>query len=366
MIAVRVIAVVAGAWIVLATLGSAVRTVILPRGVPARITRVVFVAMRLVFQFRARPSASYERRDRVMATYAPLSLLMVLVVWLALIAAGYTLIFWGLAGHGWVRSLELSGSSVFTLGFILPAGLQSTLLTFSEAAIGMAMLAMLITYLPSIYSAFARREALVTALEVRAGSPPSGVRMVEFFHVMGFLGSLGEFWDRWEGWFADVEESHTSFPVLVFFRSQQPHQSWVTAAGAVLDGASLLVSCVQGPREPPAEFVIRAGTLALRRICDYFSIPYPADPHHPADPITISRQEFDEAYDRLRDGGVPVRPDRERAWADYAGWRVNYDAALVELAGLAIAPYAPWSSDRGMANWRPPILLRTHRPRRVG
>jgi len=355
-IVLRIVAIVAGVFVVAATFSSAVRTVILPRGVPARITRVVFVALRAVFNLRARPTAPYERRDRILALYGPIGLLLLLVVWISLVLLGYTLIYWGMEGDALGEAFRISGSSLLTLGFLEPGDIGAVIVAFTEAAMGLILLAMLITYLPSIYAAFQRREGLVTALEVRAGSPPSGVRLVRFFFVMEQLVRLSDFWKRWEGWFVDVEESHTSFPTLTFFRSPQPEHSWITAAGAVLDGASLMSAAVDVPREATAEFAIRAGYLALQRICDFYAIPYPIDPHYPDEQISVTREEFDEAWDYLATEGVPMKPDRERAWIDFAGWRVNYDTVLLELAAFVSAPTAPWTSDRGIRARRPPLF----------
>jgi hypothetical protein len=353
--ALRVIGFVVGAAAVYATLGSAIRTVILPRAVPARISRVVFVTMRRVFTIRAGPKASYERRDRVMALYAPVSLLSLLATWAVLIVLGYMAMFWGLGDRSPREAFELSGSSMFTLGFRVADDLPTTTLIFTQAAVGLTILAMLITYLPSIYGAFARREAAVTQLEVRAGSPPTGIEMIERYWLLGRIDRISEVWARWESWFVEIEENHTSFPVLVFFRSPQPDHSWVTSAGAVLDAASIIVSTVAVPRDVEAEFCIRAGYLALRRIADFFGIPYDANPKR-GDPICIGRDEYEEGCARLEAAGVPLKPDRDETWLDFAGWRVNYDTSLVALAGLTMAPYAPWSSDRSVRWLRPSVF----------
>jgi hypothetical protein len=339
MLAFRILAGVAGLVVVYLTLGASVRTVILPRGIPSRLARVVFLTVRGVFQLRAGPSASYERQDRVMALYGPMSLLVLLGTWVTLVLAGYTAMFWALEDGSWREAFFNSGSSVLTLGFAHPGDLPGVTLAFTEAGIGLTLLAMLITYLPSIYQAFSRREAAVTALEVRAGTPPTAVEMIERFWILGRVDKLGEVWTRWEEWFVDIEESHTSFPALVFFRSPQPDHSWVTAAGAVLDGASLVVSTVDIPRDVQGEICIRAGYIALRRVADFFGIPYEPDPGR-GDPISISREEYDQVVERLASTGVPIKPDRDEAWLDFAGWRVNYDAVLLALAALTIAPYA--------------------------
>jgi hypothetical protein len=210
------------------------------------------------------------------------------------------------------------------------------------------LVALLIAYLPTMYAAFQRREAAVTLLEVRAGSPPSAIEMILRYHRLHGLDRLSEQWRVWEAWFVDIQESHTSLAALVFFRSPRPDHSWVTAAGAVLDAAALTRSTVDTPTDFQADLCIRAGYLALRHIADFFSVPYNDDPQK-GDPISVTRQEFDAACELLSAQGVPLKPDRQQAWEDFAGWRVNYDTVLIALAGLTMAPEAPWSSDRADA-----------------
>jgi hypothetical protein len=101
--------------------------------------------------------------------------------------------------------------------------------------------------------------------------------MIWRYWVLERMHRLTDIWAEWERWFVDVEETHSSLPALVFFRSPQPDHSWVTAAGAVLDGASLLLSSIDVERDVQAEFCIRAGYLCLRRIATYFKVPYPPD-----------------------------------------------------------------------------------------
>jgi hypothetical protein len=249
---------------------------------------------------------------------------------------------------------------VLTLGFADPPTLPSTALVFTEAAIGLVLLALLITYLPSIYGVFSRRENLVAAMEARAGSPPSGVEILQRAWRVDRLEQLPRFMERAEGWFLELQETHTSFPALVFFRSPQPEHSWVTAGGAILDGASLLLSAVDRPHDPSAAYCIRAGYLSLLRVADFFGIPYNPDAG-PDDPISIARDEFDEACDALRAQGLPIVADLDRAWRDFRGWRTNYDRVVVALAGLTMSPPAPWTSDRSIRDWRPRASLRALR-----
>jgi hypothetical protein len=251
----------------------------------------------------------------------------------------------------------MSGSALFTLGFATPRHLGPDLLAFVEAALGLGLLAMLISYLPTIYGSFSRREVSVSQLAVRAGTPPSAPEMIIRAHRTGFTERLDPLWRQWELWFVEIEETHTSTGILSFFRSPNPNRSWVTASGAVLDAAALRLAVLETEWTPDAATCIRAGYLALRAIADLFGIPHDPDPNAD-DPISITKSEFFQVYDQLVEAGVPVKPDREQAWRDFAGWRVNYDTVLLTLAGLVIAPYAPWSSDRSPARRHRPPLIR--------
>ena len=336
-----------GIVLVLTALDSAVRTFVLPRGAVVAYTRLVFIVLRRVlFDTRVRFARSYERRDRIMALYAPTGLLVLPATWLVLVVFGYTAMFRALEVDTWRNAFRTSGSSLLTLGFTVPDSLPSAVLAFTEAAIGLGLLALLISYLPTIYNAFSRREALVARLAVRAGTPPSPTELLVRTHRIG-EGALDDLWESWQQWFAEVEETHTSLAVLVFFRSPQPDRSWITAAGAVLDTASLVNSTLDGPRSPQAALCVRAGYVALRSIGDFYDVRYDPDPS-PTDAISVAREEFDAVCAALEEAGVPLKPDRDQAWRDFAGWRVNYDTVLLALAALTVAPYAPWSSDRSI------------------
>lgn len=346
-ILIRIVIFILGALLVMGTLVSAVQTFVLPRSANVLLTRVVFRNMRRLFGLRTRKAKTYEERDAIMAFYAPISLLVLVVTWLFCTLIGYMGMFWALGIQSAYDAFRLSGSSLLTLGFASANDLPQTILALTEATLGLILVALLIAYLPTMYAAFSQREAAVTLLEVRAGAPPSAITMIERFHRLRKLTELHEVWVDWERWFVHVEETHTSLAALNFFRSPQSDRSWITAAGAILDTASLATSTLDIPRDVQADLCIRAGYLALRRIADFFRIPYNANPK-PDDPISIARQEFDEVYNRLAEQGIPVKADREQAWRDFVGWRVNYDVPLLALAELMMAPYAPWSSDRGL------------------
>jgi hypothetical protein len=344
-IVLRVLLFLAGLALVLLMIRSLVRTFLVPRALQAHLSRAVFVLVRRVFRLRASERHDYAMRDRVMALYAPVALLTLLAVWFSLLLLGYSAMFFALGEVSPSEAFTLAGSSMLTLGFSHPPTAAGVFLAVTAAGVGLVLLALFITYLPSLYGAFQRRERGVAKLEVRAGQPPSGAYLIELAWTVGRLESLRSLWAEWEDWFTDVDETHSSFPALVFFRSTHPDQSWITAAGAILDGASLFASTVDTPRQPEPEFMIRSGYLCLRHLAEFFNIPVDHDPR-PDDPISIMREEFDAAADRLQASGVPIRRDRDQCWRDFAGWRVNYDRALVQLAKLSMAPLAPWSSDR--------------------
>lgn len=347
MILLRILVFVMGLLLAAYTFLSATRTFVLPRSASVKLTYVVFTAVGRVFKLIRKRLPTYEQQDELMALYAPISLLLLVPSWLFLTTVGFAAMFWAMGVTPWQEAFLLSGSSILTLGFATADSMPQTILAFVEATAGLILVAMLISYLPTMYTAFSQREESVSLLEVRAGAPPTAPELVWRLHGLGNLQSSQNFWDHWEHWFTQLDESHTSLAALVFFRSPRAHQSWVVSAGAVLDGAALFLSAVVRPEdEPPSQaLVIRAGNVALRHIADAFQVPYNADPHFPDDPISVTQAEFNEAYNRLVSQGVPMQPDREAAWRHFAGWRVNYDSVLVALARLTMAPETPWLSD---------------------
>ncbi len=340
-----VLAFVVGLALVVSTLGAATKTFVLPRAANVRLTRIVFLIMRFLFDLRLRRTREFRQRDSLMALYAPVTLLLLPIVWLSFILVGYMGMFWALGVRPWHEAFLVSGSSLLTLGFARPEGLLQISLVFSEAMSGLGVVALLIAYLPTMYSAFSRRETLVAQLDVYAGSPPGAIELLSRVNRIHGLEYLDELWQSWEMWFAQLDESHTSLAALAFFRSPQMNRSWVTASGTVLDAAAITLAAVDLPYDPRAALCLRAGYLALQHVAAFFRIPFDPDPH-PGDPVSISREEFEEALVELARRGVPLKEDRAQAWRDYAGWRVNYDAPLLSMAALVMAPPAPWSSDR--------------------
>jgi hypothetical protein len=349
-----------------AVLGSVLRTVVLPRGVPARLARVAFLLVRALLRLRLRLTgrSDYATRDRVFALQAPFGLFAQLLVWAALIWLLFAVMFWSLSGstidgRSIARALEQAGSSMLTLGFDAPSGLARQLLSFAAAGVGLTLLALVIAYIPTVYAAFSRREALITKLVVRVGAPPTGPTLLGSTWRLGRFEELDEVWDQWEDWFIDVGESHTTFPQLAFFRSPHPQNHWVLAAEAVLDGAALLTTACDVPRQSRSELCLHAGVHSLAAIADFLGIP-----HHPPEPeaeIALPEQKFDEGCDELRDLGVPLRADRARSWSEFRSARARYEPLLAVIGRLTDAPRSDWSAWSETAPRHRPPLLRPHR-----
>ncbi len=349
--AVRVLAFLAGVTIVLFVISAAVRTVVVPRAEQVSLNRVAFRVMGHLFDLQARRQRDWVDEDRVLARYAPFTLMTLPVLWVVGLIAGFTLVFWAIGVGSLEESFELSGSSVTTLGFRSAGSAWATTIAIVEALLGLLIVALLIAFLPTIYGLFSRREVLIANVHTLAepgedadhphGRPPSPESLIVRAHAIGRLDDLDDVWREWGVYFHELEEAHTSFPALNHFRSIRPNRSWILAAGVVLDSAALVQSTLRVPSSYQAQLMIRSGFTALRRISDFYAIPYDHRPA-PGDPIDLPRDRFDALYDRLVAAGVPVRDDREQAWRDFAGWRVNYDAVLVALIHLTSAPPSSW------------------------
>jgi hypothetical protein len=364
MLAVQIIVGAISIFVVAGVLLSVLRSVVLPRAVPARLARLTFLIVRLGLLLRLRGRNDYMTRDRVLALQAPLGLFAQLFVWALLIYIGFTGLFWAVGdtagGDPLARVLELSGSSMLTLGFDTPRGVLSDFVAFSAAGVGLTLLALVITYLPSVYGAFSRREAVIAKLVVRVGSPPTGVALLSRSWRLGRFDQLEEVWDGWENWFVEISESHTTFPQLVFFRSPHPENHWVLSAEAVLDGAALLMSSCDVPRQSRSELCVEAGVRALVSIADFLGVPH-RPPEDEAE-ITLPRQLFTDALQELKDSGVPVRDDQEDAWREFRRIRARYEPLIAVLGRMTDAPRSDWSAWTDDTPRHSPPLLRLGRP----
>jgi len=347
----RVVAAVIGGLIVLWSVSSVTGTLIVSRSVSSRLTRWVDRTVDRGYQLAARRAADYRRRDRILATQAAAILLAQLAAWLIVAYVGFALLLWPFATRGVASAFVDAGSSLFTLGFAVPAGAPPAVIVFLAAAIGLVIIALQIAYLPTLYAAFNRRETEVALLNARAGVPSWGPELLARTHYalgsgVSTLNTMPDLYAQWERWAADVAESHTTYLPLVRFRSPGPLSSWVTALLAVLDSAALFLALSPGlAPDVPARLCLRSGFLCLNRIARAmgFDIPDEADPEGG---ISLTYAEFLDAVARMKEVEFPIERTPEQAWTDFVGWRVNYERAAFAVANAVNAVPALWSGPR--------------------
>ncbi len=345
---VRWVGFVVGLFLFLVTWKSIVNTVILPRVASSNITYRCWLAVRAIFIHAARRFSDYEAKDRVLAYLSPIYILAMLVCWLALFFLGFALLFWPLIPGDFGTALQLSGSSMFTLGFATAGKAGPTAFEFLAAATGVVVVALQIGYLPSIYGAYNRRETLVTSLNSRAGAPAWGPEILARHRLSDAMDSLPALYAAWEGWSADIAESHSSYPWLMSFRSPSHLNSWIVSLLAVLDSANLYITLVPGKVPAEARQCLRMGFVGLRTLARAQGHPIDDDPL-PTDPLDLTFEEFASGVEHLRLAGFPLERTADEAWPDFRGWRVNYEAAAYALAYDASAVPAPWSGPRSFA-----------------
>jgi len=332
-----------GIFLIITTILAAIRSFVLPRNESVLLNNWVFMSSRFLFEQVARFGRTYAQRDRVMALYAPVSLVALPIAWLAVISIGFTMIYWALHEGSWLESYQLSGSSLLTLGTHKTRGPIITVFTFAEATMGLLLLTLLLSYLPTIYQAFSRRELMVARLEMRSNPGHSATNLVLWLNRTGSFETDGHQWQAWEEWFMEIEETHTSLPILSFFRSPQPGRSWVTAASTILDAAALIISSAKQPHNDNMLLCFKAGCVAVNRIARFFQerahvrpAPQPAGKEAPIE--NPQRQDFISASDQLREAGVELKSDLDQAWQTYHTLRGHYTEALDFLARLTMSP----------------------------
>ena len=209
----------------------------------------------------------------------------------------------------------------------------------------MVIVALQIAYLPALYAAFNKRESLVAMLESRAGVPAWGPEVLARHQLVGIIDTLPDFYAAWEEWAADLAESHTTYPVMLLFRSPDPWFSWLVGLLAVLDGAAMHLALAPSTASSQSRLCLRMGFTSLNRIAKVLRWEVDPDPN-PEGPIQLTFEEFAEAVVMLQHVGFPMERTAEEAWPDFRGWRVNYETVAYRLCDRLTAPPAPWSGSR--------------------
>jgi hypothetical protein len=339
-----------------------------------RLSQAVFAINYRLLVHRARTRAL---AIRLRALYAPVALVSLPLVWMLLMVLAFSFVFWGTGSLTVQRAFEISGSSLTTLGFAEPDSTTRIWLAFVEATIGLGLVALLISYLPTIYSAYNAREKGIVRLRPISGTPPRAVELLQNLQRIGALDNA-EFWRNQADWILDMEQTHTAFPILAYFPETQRDHSWVAAVGALLDASTLVLSASETGAGDSFEdiekgpmMILVYGMPAFVRVARAASIPLAEPPglaeltahfSEPAPSITISRAEYDDAMAELAPL-ISVPPERlEEGWRRFAWVRSSYEPALRALAGLTFASPAPWTSDRAAAVGRPRFFRRSTIP----
>ncbi len=350
-----------GIIIIVTTWGSIINTIILPRLGSSRIIYYMWLIMLACFKYVADRLPRYESKDRFLSFQGPISLLTMLLIWILLFLLGYALLLWPYIQGDFGTALALSGSSIFTLGIATSPQTVPIALEFIAAASGLIVIALQIGYLPTIYSAYNRRETLVTALASRTGSPVWGPEILarhSLSHAMSMLPSL---FTSWEMWISDIKESHLSYPALVGFRSPEPIQNWIVSLLAVMDAAALYLSLAPAQAPPEAVLFLRAGIMGLDKLHKLVIISSrkalrkaiqteKTTSKVPVDSATITielpYERFLRGIDHLTQVHFPMEKTPEEAWDTFRSWRVHYETTAYALANFVVAVPAPWSGHR--------------------
>jgi hypothetical protein len=359
----RALAGLAGAVVLLLTAGSILRNVVIPRGLGSMLTRGLWRSLRWLLVLAARPFHSYVVRDRMLAWLAPVTLVATLLSWLAALFLGYGLLMYAVSGLHVSDSLREAGSSLFTLGYASGSGRNLTVLDFLAAASGPVVIALQISYLPTLYNAYNRREVEVTLLQARAAEPAWGPELLARQALIGTVDELGPLYQSWERLAADIGESHSNYPVMLAFRSPRPYRSWVVGLLCVMDAAAMHMALAPTSAPvPTARLMLRSGFTALRDIARVVRIPFDPDPS-PDDPIELTFDEYEAAVERVVKAGFMAERTAEESWPHFRGWRVNYEGIAYALARRVDAVPAMWSGERDWpAEPIPPIRPVDRRP----
>ena len=335
-----------GLFIVVITITGTLFVLVLPRqpfGIE-RLTLMVNRSVRLVFVGLSRLASSYEKKDAILAPTAPVALLAQILFWAASLIVGFAIMLIPTTHSFWL-GLEQALTALFTVGTIHVGGRANVGIDIWAGATWVIVVALQIAYLPTLYGAFSRREALVAMLESRAGAPAWGPELLTRHQLVGITDTLPDLYKDWELWAADVAESHSTYPILLLFRSPEPWLSWMLGLLAVLDAAALQLSVSPSTAPSQARLCLRMGFTLTNRIATSLGWQVNFDPK-PDEPIQLTFEEFAGAVAMLERAGFPVERSAEEAWPDFHGWRVNYEESMYHLTDRLTAPPAKWSGTR--------------------
>ena len=365
MAALSLLAALLGLFLIILTLWEGFETIVLPRSVtrPLRLSRQFYKATWPLWKGAGMRLPAGSTRQQFMGIYGPLSLPILLGLYAVLLILGFTLLDWALLPWfntpdrhpGFETAFYASGVTFFTLGYgdITPRTGLARFVAVTEAGVGFGFLALVIGYLPVLYQAFSRRESTISRLDARASSPATAVEMLRRYGKAGALGDLDTYLRDWEQWASEILESHLSYPVLTYYRSQHEHQSWLSALMAVMDTCTLVIVGFDGAPAWEQDLKWQAQlTYAMARhtIIDLaytFNACPQAPPEDRLPPETLARLRT-----TLVGAGLPLcdGPEDDKRLHEL---RALYEPYFVSLGDFLAFPLPPWLSDEETTdNWQ--------------
>ena len=354
---IRIVVGIAGVALIAGIVWDTFEALVLPRRVTRRLrpTRLFYRTTWRVWRATGRLMTASGRRETYLSFYGPLSLILLIALWAAGLVFSFALVHWSLgpalAVPGgrptFATCLYMSGTTFFTLGLgdVAPISTPARLVTVLEAGMGFGFLALVIGYLPMLYQAFSRREVAISLLDARAGSPPTAFELLR--RHADDPQALGRLLADWEHWAAELLESHLSYPVLCYFRSQHENQSWLGGLTAVLDACALVIAAVGGPAGRQAHMTFAIARHAVADLAHTFQTP-PVDP----EPPRLAPGAVRAMRDDLAAHGLVLADDRvgEPALAELRRMYEPFVAALGAYLFMALPPWRP--RDERADNWR--------------
>jgi Ion channel len=356
---------ITGLLLILSVLLDAFQTVILPRRATGRfrLTRLFYVFTWTPWSAIASRMKDSRKRETVFSFYGPLSLVFLIVAWAGALVVGFSLMYFGLRSPfadsliapGFRTDLYVSGTTLFTLGLgdVVPRSPWARELIILESGMGLGFVAVVIGYFPVLYGAFSKREMAISLLDARAGSPPTASELLRRHSFDGGDQALTLLLEEWERWAAELMESHISYPLLCYFRSQHTNQSWLSALTAVLDTCSLLIAGVQGHPARQAQLTFAMARHALVDLSQVFS----QDPVRDM-PDRLPPERFDAIYKLLCGSGVSVCRD-PGSMERLKQMRGLYEGYAETMSRHLCMPLPPWLVEHPHKdNWQTVAKLR--------
>lgn len=343
----RIIAVITGLLLIIVIAQDGFESIILPRRVARkfRLTRLFYAASWVLWSGAARKMREGNRRGQYLSYYGPLSLLLLLAIWAGAFVLGFALIQWGLSSplHSPDKEISfgtyvyMSGTTFVTLGLgdVIPLSSLGRVLVALEAGFGLAFLALVIGYVPVIYQAFSHRETHITLLDARAGSPPSALELLKRHSHSNYPGELQEFMREWEKWCAELLESHISYPVLTYYRSQHERQSWLAALTTVLDISALAIVGIEKLPVKPLKFTFAIARHAAVDLAQTYGTPPTLATKR------LTHEQFIALHNQLAEVGLGFN-NEETAEKRLAEIRGTYEPFLLSLANHLLMDLPAW------------------------